>query len=422
MNPKYTKPRGTQDLFYENIDKFNSLCSFLQNTSSLYGFKQIKTPIFENKNLFIRSVGEESNIVTKEFYDFQDKSGREMALRPEGTAPVIRAVIENKLIDKYPSPLKLSYLEPMFRYERPQSGRLRQFHQFGVEVINTSSLYDEIELLILVDDILNKLKIKKAKLNLNNIGSLSSRKKWINELSNYFHKYEKDLSSESKKRIDINPLRILDDNDESKKTVVINAPKIDNFLSNGEKKYFENILDMLNKFKINYVINKNIVRGLDYYSGLVFEVISNLDILAGQPTIIGGGKYVNLVSELGGKNVECIGFAIGIERLLLALNVENNNLSPDTNPNIIIGTLDNKYNSYSLFVSNILRKSNFKTICNFNSIKIKNHFSLATKLNAEYVIIIGQNEFKNKTITIKNQKTLIQKTIDTNNLLKFLNK
>lgn len=422
MENKYSRPRGTQDLYFEESDKFSSLVNHIYKIANLYGYKNITTPIFEHKNLFVRSVGDSSDIVNKEFYDFVDKGGREISLRPEGTAGVIRAVIENKLLDKYSSPLKLCYFGPMFRYERPQSGRLREFHQFGVECVNANSYLIDAEIIILAHKIVNSLGLKNIKLSINNIGNFSSREKWLKDLTKYFNKYQDGLTIDSIKRINTNPLRILDDKIDSKKSFVINAPKIDKYLSNEEKQNFENILKVLDQNKIKYTIDHSIVRGLDYYTGAVFEINSSANVLKSQPTLVGGGRYNNLVAELGGKNVPCMGFAIGIERMLIALEDQGINLNNTKSIDVLVASLSENAKTFALNLCEQLRNNQISCICNFDTIKIKSHFNLASKLHAKYVIIIGDNEFKSNLLTIKNQKTMKEEKIKLKDLIKYLSK
>ena len=422
MSTKFIRPRGTEDIYYEYSQKFQTLTTTFYKLAHMYGYSFIETPTIEHKELFIRSVGS-SDIVHKEFYDFVDKGDREIVLRPEGTAGVIRAVVENKMLDKYPHPLKFFYIEQMFRYERPQSGRLRQFHQFGVECISTNSYNDDVEMILMATDIIKSLGIKQCELSINNIGNFQTRALWTKALSEYFHKYEKDLTEDSLKRIDVNPLRILDDKIDGKKDFVKNAPAIDEFLTKEEVEYFDNIKNALDKLNIKYVVDKSMVRGLDYYTNFVFEINSTHEGLAGQPTLIGGGRYANLVKELNGNiDAPSTGFATGIERLIIACDLENKEWDNIETVDTIVISLDQSTNLYVQQILAELRKNNISCTCNFSSNKIKNGFKLAETLKAKFVIIAGKKEFENNSIEIKNQITMEQKTIGLNEMISFIKK
>ena len=327
------------------------------------------------------------------------------------------------MLDKYPHPLKFFYIEQMFRYERPQSGRLRQFHQFGVECISTNSYNDDVEMILMATDIIKALGIKQCELSINNIGNFQTRALWTKALSEYFHKYEKDLTEDSLKRIDVNPLRILDDKIDGKKDFVKNAPAIDEFLTKEEVEYFDNIKNALDKLNIKYVVDKSMVRGLDYYTNFVFEINSTHEGLAGQPTLIGGGKYANLVKELNGNiDAPSTGFATGIERLIIACDLENKEWDNIETVDTVVISLDQSTNLYVQQILAELRKNNISCTCNFSSNKIKNGFKLAETLKAKFVIIAGKKEFENNSIEIKNQITMEQKTIGLNEMISFIKK
>ena len=413
-----TKPRGTNDFFGKEISLFNFIVSNLKRIAEQFNFQEIMTPIFESKELFQRNIGDTSNIVTKEFYDFIDKGNRAMVLRPEGTVAVVRSVVENKMLALSNLPLKFFYVGPMFRYERPQNGRNRQFYQFGVEKINCNSIYDQLEVLLLGINILSFFQINNYELRINYIGNFDSRKKWINELKKYFQKYIDKLTPDSVSRVNKNPLRILDDKVDSKKEFVVNAPKIDIFLSDIEKQEIQFIKDSLDRLKINYVFDSSIVRGLDYYFGIVFEFVSTEKDLS-KTTIIGGGKYCNLIKELGGLDKECIGFAIGIERLMKAYELENVfNFTKDIDI-YFISLGDTKING--LAIVNDLRKNNYVVEMFFNVEKIDKHFKYAEKLNPKLILIYGETEQKNQQIIIKEQKNKSEIIVNINELINKIN-
>lgn len=419
---KFPKIRGTEDRFdldAKNIDTLTDIFSYL---AKLNGYKRMITPIMENADLFIRSVGDSSDIVTKEFYDFKDKGDRRVVLRPEGTAGVIRALIEEKLIYSKQLPIKTYYFGPMFRYERPQSGRLRQFNQFGIECVGTNNLYDDADMLLLANNCLKSLGLKQYTISINNIGNFESRNKWINELKNYFKKYEKDLTEDSVKRINTNPLRILDDKIDGKKDFVKNAPKIDSFLSKEEKEYFDELTKVLKGLNVDFIIDKTLVRGLDYYTNFVFEINSTSDALKGQPTLVGGGRYSYLVKELGGIDLSCCGFAIGLERMLIQLAAEKQEIVKPNSIDVCVACLSNDkmVKFTALMISNLLKLSKISCVSNFDSTKIEKHFKYAKDNNAKFVVIIGDKEYKENKLLIKDQRSLTQKEVPANDLVKYL--
>ena len=420
MSKDIQRLRGTIDIYYEYAQQFVAVVDNCTKLAKLHGYQYIETPVIEPKSLFVSSVGESSDIVKKEFYDFADKGGREIVLRPEGTASVIRAVVENKMLNQYSHPLRVYYCEPMFRYERPQSGRLREFHQFGVECIDTNSYMDDVETLIFAYKIINSLGIKNVTLSINNIGNFSSRSKWIDALKKYFNKYKNQLTEDSINRIESNPLRILDDKIDGKKDFVKAAPKVDNFLTKQEIEYFDNIIKELKRQNIHFVIDPTIVRGLDYYTNFVFEINSNEKGLAGQPTLLGGGRYNNLVGRFASEDVGCIGFACGIERILVQLELEGISLPEVDKVQVVIANLDESCNGTVINIMNDLRKNDISVVCNFNTYKIRNHFNVADRLNCEQVIILGKKELENKKVLIKNQKTLKQEEVKISEIVNFL--
>ncbi|MEG1821170.1 MAG: histidine--tRNA ligase, partial [Malacoplasma sp.] len=417
---KYLKPRGTTDIYGEDIDYFNFVCETLKIIAQLYSFKEMQTPIFESKELFQKNIGTETDIVVKEFYDFKDKGNRDLVLRPEGTLSIARSVIENKLLHSNKLPLKYFYIGSMFRYERPQSGRQREFHQFGIEYISIKNVYQQIELIMMSINILNTFKLKKTVLKINYIGKLETREKWINSLKKYFSKYKKELTADSVDRINKNPLRILDDKVDSKKDCVINAPKIDSFLTPEEIVERDEILNILNKSKVEYTLDSNMVRGLDYYSGLVFEFISTLDVLNNQSTIIGGGKYENMFSDMGEDNHACIGFALGIERLIIALKDENP-LPPRNNVDVYFANITND-NFVSLIIISMLRSSGISVDCDFSISKLDKHFKFAEKISPKIILIFGNKEKDDEKIIMKFQKTGKEKIVKLDNLAKEIQK
>lgn len=418
-----SKPRGTQDYFFEldpTLDIFTNVAKTLAN---LNGYYEVQTPIFEHIELFKRSSGETSDIVNKELYNFFDKGNREIALRPEMTASVCRSIVENKLINKMTLPIKCFYIGPMFRYERPQSGRMRQFHQFGIECIGSRSYLDDVEMIIFAQSFLNVFKYENHELHINNICSVQTRSKWITALKKYFVKYKSQLSEDSVRRLATNPLRILDDKVDGQKPFVKKAPKVIEFATKEEIAYFKKITDALDAQKVKYVVDETLVRGLDYYTNLVFEFISTQESLKGQPTIIGGGRYNNLIKELGGPNVDCVGLAIGLDRIAVALKdnkILQNSKKEYVKVDCIIASLDKKIDITAQILAKLLRYSGISTLCNFGVSKLTKHFKYAEKVNAQFVIIIGEKEIRESCVLVKNQKTLKQEKVKIDDLVSFI--
>ncbi|MGL4948382.1 MAG: histidine--tRNA ligase [Mycoplasma sp.] len=417
---QFTKPRGTVDLINNAASQFINLESILRFVATQYNLKEIRTPIFESRDLFTKSVGETSDIVNKEFYDFLDKGGRPIALRPEGTAGTIRALVENKLLLNQTTPYKCFYIGPMFRYERPQSGRQRQFHQFGVEIVGNLSIIDEIECISLAISIINACRITNYTLEINNIGSLTSRSKWIESLKKYFADFKDQLTEDSIRRLETNPLRILDDKIDGEKDFVKNAPRLDEFLTDDEKEYFKSITKYLDLMGIEYKVNNNLVRGLDYYCGLVFEFISKSEKLKGQSTILGGGRYDNLVKDTGGIDVPGVGFAIGIERLLIAINDECPNIFKEDKLDIVMAPLSQKAVSTSLLINMVLRNAGFKVDMHASAVKLDKHFKFADLHKPRFVLILGESELAEKKIIIKDQLTKTEDVVMIDDLIEHL--
>lgn len=415
------KQRGTHDLFFESKLKFNFVVNYCEYVALNKNYKSVETPIFEDINLFKRD-GDTSDIVSKELFEFRDKSDRHVSLRPEGTAPVIRMVVEEKLLMKEILPLKFFYSSAMFRYERPQSGRLRQFHQFGIEKIGIDTIYDQFEGVLLAYEIITGLELDNFTLKVNYIGNIATRSKWMNELKKYFNQHKSGLSQDSIDRIDKNPLRILDDKIDSKKQFVVDAPKIDKFLSSSQNELIKKFIELMEVHKIKYEFDKTLVRGLDYYSGIVFEIVSNDNSLKGQSTIVGGGAYEGLVSKLGGKNdVQSFGFALGIERLIIALDAQKYAF-PISGIDVYIANISESTLDQTMAISRMISINGYKVDNIFSTYKLDKHFKKAEKENAKLVLIYGEKEFRNKTIRVKNQKNLIEKEIPFSNLLDEIKK
>ncbi len=407
----FTRQRGTVDLVGDEARYFTQVESILRYLANLYNIQEIRTPIFEATQLYTKAVGDTSDIVHKEFYNFKDKGDREIALRPEGTAGTIRAIIEEKMLANLATPLKVFYMGPMFRYERPQSGRQRQFHQFGIEVVGDIKPADEVETILLAKSILEACGVSKFHLELNNIGSPVTRQKWMDALKTYFQDFKDQLTEDSQRRLEANPLRILDDKVDGAKDFVKNAPRLDKFLTEEDKKYFEEIKHILDVLEVNYSINMNLVRGLDYYSGLVFEFVSESENLKGQSTIVGGGKYDGLVALTGGPNLPGVGFGLGIERLIIAIKDENPEFLLPKQIDLVYAPLSPAAQDVVYVLITLSRALGFSSACNYGATKIDKHFKFAERQNARYVVILGDKELTDKQLVIKDQETKTEERI-----------
>lgn len=390
--------RGTRDYFAEDSKKFEYIISIAKKASEKYGFEVLHTPIFEATEVFKRAVGEETDIVNKEMYSFDTKGKENITLRPEFTAGVVRSLISNSLTQS--TPQKFFSYGPVFRYERPQKGRQRQFHQINFESFGNSKPIADVEMILLASEILQNLGIKKnIELNLNTLGDAESRRKYLYELVLYLKKYEADLSEDSKTRLQKNPMRILDSKDAQDKKICENAPKIHDYLNNESKQFFDDIQNMLSgKLTIPIKINPEIVRGLDYYNHTVFEFISSDEEIGSQSTILAGGRYDGLVKQLGGPQVPAVGFAAGIERLMLVANFD----SKSQEKYAVIADNDLQ----ALEIATALREKN--KICEIiHAGNFKKKLDKANKISASFVVFGFEDG-----IEIKNLKTGEQKKIN----------
>lgn len=391
---KIQKVRGFQDIYGENAKKYRYIVDTFRETFEKYNFKEIILPFVEDISLFKRSVGEATDIVQKEMYVFLDKGGREVALRPEGTASCVRAYIEEKMYAEG-GYHKLFYEGAMFRYERPQAGRYRQFHQIGAEIFGVSSVLADTELISMVYKILKKLKID-FKLEINSLGDFQSRKTYTQELIKYLKQYENSLCETCKSRINTNPLRVLDCKVESCKQITKDAPKIIDYLSEESEKRFTQLKEYLKALNIDFVENPRLVRGLDYYTDTVFEFTT--DQIGAQGTVAAGGRYDNLVEQLGGPPTPALGFAAGIERLILLVKD-----LPSEKPLITVIPLTPDYNIQALSFSESLRNSGIKTETLLKEGSLKSMMKTADKLKSDYVVFIS-DKYELKEMKSGNQE------------------
>ena len=396
--------KGTQDILPDQSSRWQDLELTIQKIMDRYGYKEIRTPAFENTEVFLRGVGQETDIVSKEMYSWTDQGGNNLTLKPELTAPVVRSFIQHNL-GQINSINKLYYIDSLFRRERPQKGRYREFHQFGVEVFGSEYPEVDVEVIALAMYVFNNMGLENLTLNLNSIGSPECRKNYRDAIKDFLEPHFDDLSKTSQDRYNNNPLRILDSKSPDEKELLKGAPDISDYWTSDDKSHFDEVCNLLKKIKIDYQLSPNLVRGLDYYTRTTFEITSNE--LGAQNAICGGGRYDELVENLGGKPTPGIGFAAGIERLLLASQSEN---KPENIQIYIVGIGDSVRATLITLAEN-LRKNNFKTSFDYLRRSMKAQMREANKLGAQYAIILGEDELKDKSVIIKDLSTSDQEKI-----------
>jgi len=392
-NNKLQPVRGTKDIFGADIKIFNHIVKTARKNSEIFGFEELQTPIFEFSEVFERNLGEASDIISKEVYKFLDRSENYLTLRPEFTAGIVRALISNGELMQI-LPRKFFSFGPIIRYDRPQKGRQRQFHQINFEIFGEENLYCDIEALLLAQSLLKDLGIlEKTVLQINSLGCTQTKNNYEEKLKKYFEKYREDLSQDSQNRLEKNPLRILDSKDQVDIEILNEAPLICNFYSDDAKKRFDEILNLLEKFSVKYQLNQRLVRGLDYYTSTVFEFTMNHE--GAQNTVLAGGRYDNLVEKMSGKSVPAIGFASGIERLMLLLNLTPENIRP-----IAVNYISENEKNCAFEIVNRLRNSGLNADFIFEG-NFKKQMKRSSQNNARFVIIIGEEELKNNEVVVK---------------------
>ena len=403
--------RGTHDLFGNNLLLYKYIRKIISEMANNYDYEEIETPIFENSELFKKPLGEYSDVVLKEMYSFEDRNQSSLTLRPEYTVPMIRASITNNLLNHLP--VKLFGIGSMFRRERPQKGRYRQFNQINFEILGTSEPTADAELIVLAYEFLKNLKINdKVDLQINSLGDLNTISKYNNILSDFYDKYKNDLSQESKIKIRSNPLRILDSKNPEDSKINQDVPKISDYYSKTAKEMFENVQSLISSLDINFSVNENLVRGLDYYCHTVFEFKARQ--LGSQNTLIGGGRYDGLVKTIGGPDIPGVGWASGIERIIMLLDKVNKK-----NPLVQLITIDNQSKKYAFKLLALLRKLKIKVKYD-HKINIKKSLKNANQEKIKYAIIIGTTEEKNNNYTLKNLLDSTQQTLSFEELLKII--
>ncbi|MCX7874985.1 MAG: histidine--tRNA ligase [Melioribacteraceae bacterium] len=410
---------GTKDILPSDISKWYFLENLIKKIFSKFNYKEIRTPIFENTSLFARGIGEATDIVSKEMYTFLDRSGESLTLRPELTASVVRALIEHSL-EKKQSLNKLFYIGPMFRQERPQAGRYRQFHQFGAESIGSNDPLLDAEMIIMAFDILAQLGLKNLEVKINSLGVPSEREDYKNVLREYLKSHLSNLSEESKKRFETNVLRIFDSKDERDIEIMKHAPLLINYLKDESLSHFETVKSTLKKANVNFSVDSSLVRGLDYYTHTTFEIVSKS--VGSQSALCGGGRYNGLVKELGGSDLPGVGFAAGMERILLACENENVLSIPEDKIDLYIITLDKTKSELSYNIAISLRRKNLTVELDYLLRSVKAQMREANKLNAKYVLFVGGEELKNNEVVLKNMLNSEQENISLNEIEKLIKK
>ncbi|MGT2802269.1 histidine--tRNA ligase [Streptococcus henryi] len=401
---KLQKPKGTQDILPLDAAKWQYVENVARKTFKKYNYGEIRTPMFEHYEVISRSVGDTTDIVTKEMYDFYDKGDRHITLRPEGTAPVVRSFVENKLFaPEVQKPVKMYYIGSMFRYERPQAGRLREFHQIGVEAFGSGNPATDVETIAMAYQLFQELGIRDVTLHLNSLGSPASRAAYRQALIDYLTPMRDSLSKDSQRRLDENPLRVLDSKEKEDKLAVENAPSILDYLDEESQVHFDAVRDMLEALQIPYVIDTNMVRGLDYYNHTIFEFITNVD--KSDLTICAGGRYDGLVEYFGGPETPGFGFGLGLERLLLILDKQGINLPVEEEMDVYMAVLGAGANGKALELIQAIRRQGFKAERDYLGRKIKAQFKSADTFKAKAVITLGESEVEAGQVSIKNNAT-----------------
>ena len=400
---EFKAPRGTSDHLPDLKANWNKIEIIARETAKSFGYNEITTPVFEQTGLFKRAVGEGTDVVQKEMYNLTDLGGNEFTLRPEGTAPVCRAFVEHGM-HNLPYPLRLFYIEPMFRHERPQSGRMRQHHQFGVEIFGDNSSEADAEIILIGLTYLKKLGIKNLRLKLNSIGNKDSRKKFRKEFLDYFSSKKNELPEVDKKKFDVNPIRILDSKEKVTKDLILDSPKPIEFLDDESKQHWEELQSIINQMiehfdDIDLVIDHNLVRGLDYYSMTVFEIEPVDKSEKSQASILSGGRYDNLISYIGGPETPAAGFGSGIERVMLSM--DDDFFEIDYLPQLTIIPLSNKAWIKSNLLSNKLREKNIVVVNSSSNKSFKSQMRYANQIKSKYLMVVGDNELSNNEIELK---------------------
>ena len=415
-----TKPKGTKDIYGSEAKKWQYVSKVIDEVMEKYNYKFIRVPVFESSELFHRGVGETTDIVTKETYDFIDRGGRNMTLRPEGTAGVVRSYIENKMYGEVSQPIKFYYNMPMYRYERPQAGRLRELTQFGWEIIGSDDPLSDAEAISLAVNIYKILGLKGIKVNINSLGDAESRNNYREALINHFKPHIDELCEDCRERLEKNPLRIIDCKVDADKEVMRKAPKTIDYLNEESKKRFEKVKEYLEVMGVEYTVDPSVVRGLDYYNHTVFEVEADIKDFGAQNVIGGGGRYNNMIETLGGPSTPAIGFAAGFDRLMIALEKENIKLPVSDSTDLFLLYVNEDEKKYAAYLANDLRMNGFIVETDYLNRGLKAQFKQADRLNSKFTIVLNSDDLKNNEVKIKNNKTKDEEIVSLDALIYYL--
>lgn len=415
-----TKPKGTKDIYGMEAKYWQYVSRVIDEVMEKYNYNFIRVPVFESSELFHRGVGETTDIVTKETYDFTDRGGRSMTLRPEGTAGVVRSFIENKVYGDDNKPAKYYYNMPMYRYERPQAGRLRELTQFGMEIIGTDDPLSDAEIISLAVNIYSLLGLKGIKVNINSLGDSKSRNNYREALIKHFEPHKDELCSDCIERLEKNPLRILDCKVDKDKEIMKTAPKTIDYLNEESKDRFEKVKEYLEIMQVKYVVDPSVVRGLDYYNHTVFEIEADIEGFGAQNVIGGGGRYNNMVEQLGGPSTPAIGFAAGFDRLMIALEKENKLPKIDNSVDLFLLYVNEDEKKYAAYLTNELRMSGFIVETDYLARSLKAGFKQADRLNSKFTIVLNSDDLKNNEVKVKNNKTREEELVSVDALIYYL--
>ncbi|MDY0405485.1 histidine--tRNA ligase [Virgibacillus sp. 179-BFC.A HS] len=411
-------PRGTADILPKEAEKWQLVENKIKDICARYHFEEIRTPVFEHTELFQRGVGDSTDIVQKEMYTFQDRGGRSLTLRPEGTASVARAFVQNKLYGEVIQPVKLYYFMQMFRYERPQQGRMRQLNQFGVEVLGSDNPAVDAEVIDLAMTVYRELGLKSLKLVINSLGDAESRKNYRDALIGHFTPVKEELCPDCQVRLQQNPMRILDCKTDRDHPSMKTAPSILDYLNETSSQYFEQVKENLDILGIEYEIDPNLVRGLDYYNHTAFEIMSNAEGFGAITTLVGGGRYNGLIEEIGGPTTPGIGFGMGIERLLMALEAENISLEQPSELDCYLISIGDKAEKKAIKILHDLREQGIRADRDYQGRKMKAQFKTADRLGVKFVLVLGEDELDKQVINVKNMATQEQQEIGLDHVAK----
>ncbi len=409
-------PRGTQDFFGDKMNVINFIEDTCRNLLKKYSINELRTPTFEHTELFLRGVGETTDIVSKEMYSFMDKGDRSITLKPEGTAGAVRAYIENKMYANT-MPVKLYYLTSCFRYEKPQAGRFREFHQLGIEYFGSFDFKTDVEVIAFAHNLLNELGIKNTKLHINSLGDNECRQRYNEKFKEYIDSKAQFLCDTCKDRAEKNPLRTLDCKNPECKAHLEDAPVVYDSLGTECKAHFENVKKALTMLGIDFVEDYRMVRGLDYYTKTVFEFVS--EVIGSQGTVLGGGRYDNLIEEFGGQKTGAVGFGMGIERAMMII-MQNNTEIEKNLPEIYIGSIGEEASFKALLLAQKLRENGVNAESDIVERSVKNQMKYADKSGAKYSCIIGETELENQTVKVKNMENGDAKIVSFEDLEKGL--